>query len=63
LVSPVAHPVHADERTIRRMAEQQLGGTSSEESRAAYLQGAHPGGLHQKGAGPDVVKRGDEEAG
>lgn len=44
--------VHADERTIRRIAEAELGGKSSEESRQAYLRGDHPGGLHQGGGGP-----------
>jgi hypothetical protein len=43
------------------MAEQQLGGTSSAESREAYLRGEHPGGLHQGGPGRGAVKRGDEE--
>ena len=37
---------HADERTIRRMAEAQQGGKSSEESRLAYERGDNPGGLH-----------------
>jgi hypothetical protein len=43
------------------MAEEQLGGTSSEESRNAYLRGEHPGGLHQGGPGAAAVKRGDED--
>jgi hypothetical protein len=43
---------HADERTIRRTAEAELGGVSSEESREAYLKGENPGGLHHGGKGP-----------
>ena len=39
---------HADERTIRRMAEAERGGTSSRESWARYLRGENPGGLHHK---------------
>jgi hypothetical protein len=54
-------PSHADEATIRDMAEQQMGGTSSAESRDAYLRGDHPGGLHEGGPGATGVKRGDEE--
>ena len=49
--------VHADERTIRRAAEAELGGTSSEESRDAYLRGDNPGGLHHGGRGPDQPSR------
>jgi hypothetical protein len=48
-------PVHADERTIRRMAEAELGGISSAQSRAAYLRGDNPGGLHQGGRGPAPI--------
>ena len=52
--SPQSSPVsqssstsaHADERTIRKMAEAQVGGVSSEESRLAYERGDNPGGLH-----------------
>jgi hypothetical protein len=44
---------HADERTIRRTAEAQDGGISSEESRAAYERGDNPGGLHQGGMSPE----------
>jgi len=43
---------HADERTIRRAAEAELGGMSSEESRRAYENGENPGGLHHRGASP-----------
>ena len=39
---------HADERTIRRMAEAERGGTSSRESWARYVRGENPGGLHHK---------------
>src|SRR5689334_8710569 len=52
---------HTDEATIRHMAEAQLGGMSSAESRNAYLRGDNPGGLHQGGPGSAAVKRGDEE--
>ena len=45
-------PEHADERTIRRVGEAQLGGMSSEESREAYLRGENPGGLHHGGKKP-----------
>ena len=48
-------PVHADERTIRRVMEAELGGTSSSASRAAYLRGDNPGGLHRGGRGPAPV--------
>ena len=56
-----SRPAHADERTIRRVAEEQLGGTSSQESREAYLRGDHPGGLHEGGHGPATYKRQDED--
>jgi hypothetical protein len=39
---------HADERTIRRIAEAQSGGTSSQESAARYARGENPGGMHHK---------------
>ncbi len=45
-------PAHADERTIRRVGEAQLGGMSSAESREAYERGENPGGLHHGGRGP-----------
>jgi hypothetical protein len=46
---PADHPpAHADERTIRHVGEAQLGGISSEESRAAYERGENPGGLHHR---------------
>jgi len=48
-VGPVEH---ADERTIRRTAEAEFGGMSSEESRRAYENGENPGGLHRGGARP-----------
>src|SRR5437899_1160981 len=41
---------HADERTIRRIAEEQDGGVSSERSVQAYARGENPGGLHHKGS-------------
>jgi hypothetical protein len=55
------HENHADEATIRHMAEAELGGMSSAESREAYLRGDNPGGLHRGGRGPRSAKRGDEE--
>jgi predicted lipid-binding transport protein (Tim44 family) len=39
---------HADERSIRRMAEAEHGGTSSAESAARYERGENAGGTHQK---------------
>ncbi len=39
---------HADEGTIRRVAEAQRGGLSSRESWARYLRGENPGGLHHR---------------
>jgi hypothetical protein len=58
-------PVHADERTMRRVAEAQAGGMSSEESAARYARGENPGGLHQKeahrGEGRLHQRPGDEE--
>jgi len=50
--------VHADERTIRRAAEAQDGGVSSQESRAAYERGENPGGLHRGGKRPHMPHRG-----
>jgi hypothetical protein len=41
-------PVHADERTLRRIAEAERGGLSSKESAARYARGENPGGLHHK---------------
>ncbi len=41
-------PQHADERTIRRLAEHQRGGLSSREGVARYERGENPGGLHHK---------------
>ncbi len=45
-------PQTADERTIRRIAEAQAGGISSQESDARYESGEHPGGLHGKAFRP-----------
>jgi hypothetical protein len=50
---PVDVPDHADERTIRRVLEEQHGGISSEESDARYASGENPGGLHHKMAHHD----------
>jgi hypothetical protein len=57
------HDTHADERTIRRIAEDELGGTSSDDSREAYLRGDNPGGLHQGGHGPAPKERGVDDKG
>jgi hypothetical protein len=54
-------PAHADERTIRRVGEAQLGGMSSEASRQAYERGENPGGLHHGGSGPAPI-HGDPES-
>ncbi|UQA58272.1 hypothetical protein [Polyangium aurulentum] len=43
----------ADERTMRRIAERQAGGISSQESDARYVSGENPGGLHQKARRPE----------
>ena len=43
------HSSHADERTIRKVAEEQEGGISSAASRTAYERGENPGGLHHGG--------------
>lgn len=51
-------PEHADERTIRRMAEAERGGASSRESSARYERGDNPGGLHHKA----VRREGPEHA-
>jgi hypothetical protein len=45
-------PETADERTIRRVAEAQAGGISSQESDARYERGENPGGLHHKAERP-----------
>lgn len=45
-------PQKADERTIRRIAEAQSGGISSQESDARYESGEHAGGLHGKAVRP-----------
>lgn len=50
-------PEHADERTMRRMAEQKAGGTSSAESAARHAQGAQPAGTH---GGKAVPREGPE---
>ncbi|HKQ70614.1 MAG TPA: hypothetical protein VJT73_14810 [Polyangiaceae bacterium] len=49
---------HADERTIRRRAEVELGGTSSEVTREAYERGDLPGGLRRGGKGPETPHHG-----
>mgnify|MGYP007078503691 CR=1 FL=1 len=45
-------PVHADERTIRQAAEREHGGIGTDEMRARYETGEHPGGLHEKAPVP-----------
>jgi len=45
-------PEHADERTMRRMAEQSAGGTSSAESAARYAHNGHLAGTHGGKAAP-----------
>lgn len=56
-------PKVADERTMRRIAEAQAGGMSSDEGRARYERGEHPGGLHGKAERPppDAESFEDEE--
>jgi hypothetical protein len=56
-------PTTADERTMRRIAEAQAGGMSTEEGRARYESGEHPGGLHGKAERPppDLESFEDEE--
>lgn len=41
-------PEHGDERTVRRMAEAERGGLSSQESAARYARGENAGGTHRK---------------
>jgi len=53
----VTVPEHADERSIRRMAEAEHGGMSSAEGTERWLRGANPGGLHHK-----AVRRPEDEA-
>lgn len=45
-------PKTSDERTMRRIAEAQAGGMSTEEGRARYEHGEHRGGLHGKAQPP-----------
>ncbi len=58
-------PKTSDERTMRRHAEAQAGGMSSEEGRARYEHGEHRGGLHGKARPlpPDAEEFEDEEPG
>jgi hypothetical protein len=44
---------NADERTQRRIAEEQHGGISSQESAERYASGENPGGTHQGGTKKD----------
>jgi hypothetical protein len=50
-------PEHADERTMRRKAERDAGGTSSAESAARYARGDDSGGTH---GGKAVPREGPE---
>jgi len=45
-------PKTSDERTMRRIAEAQVGGMSTEEGLARYQSGQHRGGLHGKAEPP-----------
>jgi len=45
---------NADERTQRRIAEEQHGGISSQESAERYASGENPGGTHQGGTKTDA---------
>ncbi len=63
---PAAPPIpqHADERTARRLAEAQNGGSSSAESAARLACGDNPGGLHHKRvprASPERLRPDQEE--
>jgi len=53
---------HADEHTIRSVAEAELGGRSTSASREAYVKGENPGGLHQGGKGPHYPHRGQSDS-
>jgi hypothetical protein len=44
---------HADERTLRRTAEMERGGLSSEESAARFARRGYRGGTHQKAVHQD----------
>lgn len=57
-------PRHADERTIRRTAERQQHGISTEEMLARYEAGLNPGGLHQRArpSSPETEGRSRESA-
>jgi hypothetical protein len=57
-------PVHADERTLRRMAEAERGGISSAESAARWQRGDNPGGMHHKSVrreGPEHLRPSQDE--
>ena len=62
-ISPGRPVPHADERTIRRIAEAQLGGLSSQESTARYDRGENPGGTHQKAPPPPEVQADPDDPG
>ena len=62
--SPARQQDHADERTARRMAEDEHGGISSAESAARWERGDNPGGLHHKAVrreGPEHQRPDQEE--
>jgi hypothetical protein len=60
----VRPPEHADERTARRLAEQEHGGVSSAQSVARWEKGDNPGGTHRKAVrheGPERPRPSQEE--
>jgi hypothetical protein len=62
---PEPETPHADERTIRRMAEREHGGISTDEMLARYEAGLNPGGLHGRAMrdrlGTDDVRHVEDE--
>ncbi len=59
-----AVPEHADEKTRRRMAEAEGGGSSSAESDARWQSGDNPGGTHHRSVrreGPEHPRPEQEE--
>lgn len=54
-------PEVADERTMRRAAEAEAGGLSSEESAKRYATGENPGGIHQKAVRDPTLEDPEEE--
>lgn len=65
MTEPVATPgQHADERTIRRTAEHQRGGMSTDEMLERYESGLHAGGMHSGAtkSSPETEGRARESA-